>query len=416
MITQSSAAINRLRPNLVAATFLFVLVMFAPVSHAGALGFTILAGIAGIAGFASVQKPIALTNFPIAVWTLFLFLIWAATTSLWSPYEDTQPVTNPIKLLLGAGLFLGVFLLPASLSKPFKNKMAHFLAFVGFVTLSLLLFDQITGYALIDLFDPLDEGQHPEKRQHIIYQNLSHSVTILALLVPIITPRLWQEGRTGKGLAVIFLVGVIVSAILGKLAAGALAVGAAALFMIIARHWPKRAVKAVMALAIASIMFAPLAGYAMQKVPQSTKENVADSWEHRIEMWSYVSEKIGEKPFFGHGFDASRTFDRKYDGMSVNGKPYEQTIISLHPHNSGLQVWVETGAIGALLFSLFLFMLQKKLTSYVEKDSYSAVYIAGYVAAALTICTLTYGVWQEWWWGALIFIGALIPIVKMNTE
>jgi len=390
--------------------------MFAPVSHAGALGFSILAAITGIAGYASWFGKINFSNVPNLIWALFLFLIWAATTSLWSPYEDTQTVISPIKLMVGAGLFLGAFLLPTNMSKSFKNKMAYFLVFVGFVTLSLLLFDQITGYALIDLIDPLDESQHPVKRQHIIYQNLSHSVTILALLVPVVLPRLWQEGRAGKVLAFLFLFGVLVAAILGKLAAGVFAVGAALLFMIIARRWPKRSINAVMALAVASILLAPLAGFAMHKVPQSTKEKVADSWEHRIEMWGYVSEKIAEKPVLGHGFDASRTFDRVYDGMSVNGKPYEQTIISLHPHNSGLQIWVETGAIGALLFCFFLILMRNKLIRYIENDPYSATYIAGYIAAALTICTLTYGVWQEWWWGALIMIGALIPVMKMNPK
>src|SRR5262249_16464665 len=65
----------------------------------------------------------------------------------------------------------------------------------------------------------------------------------------------------------------------------------------------------------------------------------------RVVIWRYVSGRIPENFWFGHGLDASRTAPQLLpvrDGYSV-------AAIPLHPHSASMQVWFETGAIGALL-------------------------------------------------------------------
>ena len=57
---------------------------------------------------------------------------------------------------------------------------------------------------------------------------------------------------------------------------------------------------------------------------------------HRLIIWSYVKEKILEKPLIGHGFFSSRNIANKMK-ETQNGTKFQ--LIPLHPHNGILQIW-----------------------------------------------------------------------------
>ena len=63
-------------------------------------------------------------------------------------------------------------------------------------------------------------------------------------------------------------------------------------------------------------------------------------------------------------------------------------------------------------FSAVLFALGQTLKPMVENSSAAAISIIGFLAAALAICSTTFGVWQEWWWGILFLMGALTAICR----
>jgi len=400
---------NRFRRFGAICALMVVVVLFTPVSHAGGLGFAVLAVIAGIAGYAGFARPFKLTDSSSTIIALVAFLAWVFSTSFWSPYEDPQSLSNPAKLLLGVALFLGVFWMPPN------RHLKWMLPLIGFIMVGLLLFDQYSGAALSKVFYPLGEGEHPTRRENSIYQNLSHSITVLTLIAGPVLYHLWKY-NFGKTLAVLWTILVFYTAFNGRLAVGLVGMGAALAFMGLAYVIKDRVIDVLVGLAAISVIFAPLAGYSMNYLSMDTKSSMSDSWEHRIEMWAYVAEKIAERPIMGHGFDAVRTFDRTYTGMELNGKAWEQNIIALHPHNAGLHIWSETGAIGAILACIVLFMLRHTLKDAIRRVPELAIPMAGFLAAALTLCTFSYGIWQEWFWGALILIGALIPMSIMNAK
>jgi len=240
---------------------------------------------------------------------------------------------------------------------------------------------------------------------------------VLALIGGPVVYYLARRHMSSKVLAALWVLAMLYIAYKARLSVGLLAMLASLGFMALALAIKEKVLDLLIFLSVISIIFAPLVGYAMRFVPGDTKSSISNSWEHRVEMWSYVAEKIAEKPLLGHGFDASRTFDKTYTGMKgVHGQAWEQSIVSLHPHNAGLHIWAETGAIGAALACIAILMLRLSLKNVTRLAPDMVIPMAGFLAAALTLCTFTYGIWQEWFWGILILIGALIPMSIMNAK
>jgi O-antigen ligase len=125
-----------------------------------------------------------------------------------------------------------------------------------------------------------------------------------------------------------------------------------------------------------------------------------------VEGWAYVTSRIFERPLFGHGFDAVRTFDATQE---IRG--YDMSLVSLHPHNAGLHIWVETGVVGVGLAVFALILLAREMLAWVGDSRARAIATAGFVIAATVISSVSYGVWQEWWWASLFLGAALTPVL-----
>ena len=120
---------------------------------------------------------------------------------------------------------------------------------------------------------------------------------------------------------------------------------------------------------------------------------------HRLIIWSYAKEKIMEKPFIGHGFFLSR-YKSEELRQTQRGTYYQ--FMPLHPHNSILQVWLELGIIGIIIFLIFIKVLLNKIyfcyklspmTSTIAIFSFLQIFIIGQIS---------YGFWQSWWIAIII--------------
>ena len=121
-----------------------------------------------------------------------------------------------------------------------------------------------------------------------------------------------------------------------------------------------------------------------------------ESWAQRLRVWSFVSDRIVERPWLGWGLEASRTF----------------AAVPLHPHNSGLQVWLELGLGGAVLFALIWLRVFESIARVARRDRTAAGGCAGAAGAYFTIGALSYGVWQEWWLAtAAVVVAACTALV-----
>ncbi len=126
------------------------------------------------------------------------------------------------------------------------------------------------------------------------------------------------------------------------------------------------------------------------------------SWQHRLYIWNFVTHRIWEKPIFGWGLEASRFMSHPpisldfVDNHTVYSLHGTDVLLPLHPHNGFLQLWLEGGSLGVLLFSIFL----GTVFLYGLRAFPLALHRA-FLGASITSCLvpfcLSYGVWQSWW-------------------
>lgn len=365
-------------------------------AHAGGLGIAAVTAIAGLVALICLPLP-KLSNIPLWGWSLALFLAWAFISAFWSPYEHPSFLSNPVKLGVGVILFFcfdrGVK--AASLHSP--KFLRKFVIGVSFFGLSVLLIDLLFPYSVTYLLDPIAEGEHVFHKTGDILMNLGHAVAVYTLLLGMIVGLLRGSGRGGSLLILAFSIMLLVAAISHGLAVGIIGVLAALLAMVCAKFIPRPTLSILTVTASATILLAPLMGIISRGISADAKAKLPISWEHRIEMWSYITAKIQQHPVMGHGFDAVRTFSETYTSRGL-----EFAYVSLHPHSAGLHIWAETGAIGALLATITLGLIGRAALKCVTERPELTLPFAGFAAAAITICTVTFGVWQDWWWAALI--------------
>ncbi len=194
----------------------------------------------------------------------------------------------------------------------------------------------------------------------------------------------------------------------------AMAVGAVAFVM--AWYAPQRAPRLMAALTIFVIGAMPFISFHVSRSEMVgiEKRQLPGSWQHRVEIWHFAAERIAEKPVSGWGFDASRNIDAGKTQFVLEQPDGSETIypgvglLPLHPHNGVLQVWLELGAIGALMVMLLLFGLGRSLASIAtDYGRLGGAMACASTASALCVGLLSFGQWQSWWQASL-WITALL--------
>ena len=163
--------------------------------------------------------------------------------------------------------------------------------------------------------------------------------------------------------------------------------------------------------AVASVVIAVTAPLTFGKLAQlSVFSEAADAVKfsagHRLYIWSFARDRIAEHALTGWGLDASRA-------MPGGGDPirHGQTWMPLHPHNAPLQLWLELGVPGAVVFALLVALTWLALAEVDWPRPFAAAAGAS-LTAALVASFASYGVWEEWWLSTLWF--ALFAILVMG--
>jgi O-antigen ligase len=163
---------------------------------------------------------------------------------------------------------------------------------------------------------------------------------------------------------------------------------------------------------VIGILTAPLTLPRLAQMPGllAAADALKGSAGHRLLIWSFVGDRIGERPFTGWGLDAARAIP----GGKEEVRP-GLTRLPLHPHNAALQLWLELGMPGAALIALFVGWLWLGLAGAPWPRLYAAA-VGGSLTAALAAAFAAYGVWQEWWLGTLGLALFLILVMARAAE
>ncbi len=399
------------RKNYVLLIVMFVALPF--MSHAGGLGIAAivaLTGLLGIIGFWPGHLKDFLLRVPLAFWAIMGLLIWATLSVFWSAYHSDDILNNAIKMLFGMPVYLGCAAMMRAQNKYAPNILPKLLVVALFGSITAILIDLMSNYSLTMFLDPLAEGESMARRQGDMIQNVSHAVSVLTLLAAPVSVLLWHKGWPGKVFAVIII--ALIGFCTHKANASAAQIGliVALVFMALANFKPIFALRGAFIMAGVCLLFAPVLAFVSGKLSPEIRTKLPFSWEERVFNWDALYQKILEHPFFGHGFDAVRTF---HDTHTIRG--YEgRALVSLHPHNAGLHLWVEVGFVGVALACLGLFLGVRQLTSADVLSKPQMIATTGMCAATATMASLSYGVWQDWWWAVIIFAAASISLVQRS--
>jgi O-antigen ligase len=326
---------------------------------------------------------------PAAAAVFFIvFIIWCALSLIW----DINPGSGARKLVdivLVTGSLLALLGLAGRMNTEQSRRLSW--ALVGGMLAGLVLL------AIETLFDfPLYRAVMGNSAKLADLIEAKRATDALPLLVWPACLALARVGRPWLGalLAVLFAVACV------KLTASSATLGMALSLILFAACfvstiWVRRFL--ALATVLAFLLILPLALLAYDQ-GGTTAHWIKHSGQHRVEIWHFAAERTLERPLLGWGFNASR-YVPNGDEIS-HFLPPGQSLIPLHPHDAFLQVWLEIGAVGAIIVAGILLLGLRAIGQW--PAAVARFTLPGY-AAGLVIAGLAFGIWQSWWMATLAF-------------
>jgi exopolysaccharide production protein ExoQ len=352
------------------------------VSIAGALALG-LALPNGAGAFRALRLPAAIIG---------ALLLWGAISAAWSVVPaHSLVVAARLLALCAAG-----FALAAVTDVLVYPRRLLFCFYTGFVAALLLAVIQFATDGLLT---------RPILVRSFYASQLNQAADTLAILMlpasAVLIYRRWPR------LALLFAAGTltIICSLVGTAAKTACGAGIllAALVYISPRNMARLgAILSVLFIITAPLTFPRLAR--LQSVSETAERVKFSAW-HRLMIWSFAGDRIAERPIGGWGLDASRAIPGG-DEPVYQGRVW----LPLHPHNAPIQLWLELGVPGAVLFALIVARLWFSLAASPWPRLFAAAAGAS-LTTAFVAANGAYGIWQEWWIGTLWFSLFLILVM-----
>ena len=297
------------------------------------------------------------------------------------------------------GFFLGVSLVLIDLTTDFSvSKMVHILKYGGIWSIAI----------------------HSDMRGFVI----NNGVSLLTMLLWPTLIVLYSQKRNKLA----FLGFVATVYILSKSSnfAATVAVGLGSLSFLLAFFVP-RIVYKIAAIGLTLLMLG--APFAMRVLPDARTigknlPGLSYSVYPRLVIWQYASNLVIKKPMAGHGIRTSRSLSKTDNKITFlyrdKGEIHTGNTqnIPLHPHNGLIQIWLELGAIGAVLgLTLVLSVLWGISRSLAPQIGKALAFAA--LASSICLISVSYGLWQSWWLASLWLQGSLIAlslVSRADTE
>lgn len=408
---------TRLPPKFVLAVSLCVLFLLPIVMLAGAGGMALLTFILaclGVIGLIAHKawKDVKTPPYPVWFLALVMFFLWGWISQFWSSYPKVSGFSNAEKIAVMGLVFPAMIWLWGRFSDhPVSDILRKAIGISFGLGVLLLCFEAATNFTLSFLFDPVSEGETYARRHADATRNIGRGVIFSSVLIMPIAGLFWHNARYRKLFLVLmmmlslaaFKVDALIAVILPWLGLG---VG------LLGQRMPEVTMKLIMRLALILIVAAPIFMSLLLLIDSELFQNLPASWEHRLLMWRYVCEQIWQNFWTGTGFDNARSYVETVtlsDGQSVS-------LISMHTHNAGLQIWLETGMIGAVLAGGVIILLTPSAIGVATNDRAKALGFCGFLIDFLAIASLSFGVWQYWLWATLSFGLAIIMLTKQGEQ
>jgi len=382
----------------------------------------IFGGIAGIIILRIKKQKIEWLNKSL-IMILFGVCFWSLVTSFWAINTESA-VLGTAKLLgnfLTGGLFFTVF---QNLEDPEKNLISK-CVFIGFIfVLCIIISEILTGSALYAALKFHGSDYVPINDPNILDKAwLNTAVVVLSLFVwPVALLHYKKNLRSQlKKRTILLIICFFSSILIISIQIGFLSGAVAIILGIIGAgliiNLGQRTGAKVFLIVIILSSFAPF-GFKYFGSPIALINSVVSipySAQHRVGIWKFTTSKILEKPISGWGMNASRDIP---GGRSIllagKGKQFGRAL-PLHPHNAILQIWLELGFPGIVLFISLLGLILLKVVK-LDYSKFEAAMIFGQIATILVIANLSFGIWQAWWIATLwLSASVMLLAVRFNS-
>ena len=406
---------------------------YAPILAAAFLLWPLM-GVLGGQGYAPLLLVLSLIAIAIArpKWppapyavAALVCVFWAGLSEIWSPasaafisgnllagdFAIKSPVVRLFLLaVLGTIAVGGALRIPGGTAEKSSR-----LVLVG---IALQYGSLIATLILAPIVLELRYGDDPVRQNEGI-QNIIRNANAFVLVLPILFAFFWTREQ-----------------LLHKFAAAFIMLSSLSLFLIIGAHsaffggllmfagfalvtfLPRSGFRVIFGLLAAYILTAPFAIEAGIVMLEHLGVGLPASFQSRAWSWEVVVGKIWEAPLFGHGVEASKTWNETFaaypDWLARLPEFWaEYPVVPGHPHNMALQIWAELGLVGAALCALTLLLIGFWLPRPSAFFPHIRLAAAGMVLATVPVFSFAYSMTNDAFWSTAILAAmAIILLAK----
>ncbi|MES1158625.1 MAG: O-antigen ligase family protein [Terricaulis silvestris] len=379
------------------ATALFFLILPAAAT-AGAMALAVLQGVFGVLATPLRNlRPRSALNWAFLI-SLLAFVAYVCATSLWSRNPNHAQAWR-----LSAGVACGLLFAAGAAANDGGRRLTRAVGVAAIaVTAAMLL-----GEAFANM--PLNRIGQPHTETGLLMRNPARGASVLMCLtwagIATLAAGSSFQRLTWRGI----MVATGVLAFQFDQSANAIAFGFGLIAYVLAYSAPRLTIMGLCAGLAAWLIAAPWV-ILHAHIPAAFMARLPDSWAIRTSIWQFASTQIEAHPVLGLGLDSARTFPQigHIRNLTFN-------LIPLHPHSASLQIWLETGVVGAVLGALCLLIGGAALSSALRQDRLAAAAAAGTIACIGLIANVSYGAWQEWWVATAFAAAALVSATRRHV-
>jgi O-antigen ligase len=370
----------------------FIIVLLAPLSAFARNGMAlmpfVLAAIIyfryGFSGLFDFDKFIFIPT--------FLLFAWGLSSAIWSDFPD---LSKAPALALTAFTGAVVALAPKKMSDGDIKQYARAICYLGIASAIVFSFQFAFDFPVL----------------HLVAQSYSGgtghgNITPIVLLIFPIGVAMFLE-RRNKIPGFMFVGIMLIVVTVGPMFAAAVAVYVASILFISSYYFPKSTIAVFFSILISYFIFSPILHKDFVTIEYANRLPITlhGSWIHRLGIWTFAAEAAVEHPILGVGLRGSRHLGQ---GQVIEGT--DLPLMTLHPHNAALQVWLELGLVGVFLVIAICLGMARLLWRMRHERLLLAMSCASFGTFAM-ISLLSFGIWQTWWHGTIWVTAFIISLV-----
>lgn len=409
-----------------------ILVLWPIIAYMGAQGYTGAVAIAALLGLVYLR----VRRVRVYAVALVACVAWIVAAQFWAPetkallvgdlLEGSFSMDMPgIRFGLTALAGLGVIVATSAVAARSSRISLGVIVGMALVQFVGVVFTALFTPQILDLLAPFSDPvlEMP--------QNLIRNANAFLLLLPFLLAWVWHRASSDYWRMGAVALGLISFAAFAETGTQTGLTGTVLMLICISivKLSPKNGFRILFSGLAVYVTLAPaLLGWGVAQL-RAFGVPLPQSFFSRTYSWELVHDKISEKPLMGHGLEASYTWTDTYgdhpEWLADAVARYHQEVafawevypvVPGHPHNMPLQVWAETGMIGASLAAIFLFFLGWRLKAPRDWSPITRNAAAGLVGVNVAVCSFAYSMWNEAFWASSVLAAAIILLQARHDD